>query len=193
MTPNDEGKMFTPAEAKQLRENIIRKWILPGLGKRFEKYTALKSASLLVAQYWCDEANDAVHKRLFFSVLETPDYTSAFECGYGEPDPVNLPDLPPNSEILFEKECEWIGWDNNGMAIPAFAAFCREEGDQERPSEENYVLFSIFRKTDEGFDIEYAGEMIRPWLDGVYPEDFQEMERTEVMKMRDEYLEDLNS
>lgn len=193
MHDNENGKLFTPTEAKQLRENIIRGWILPGLEKRFEKYAALRSAALLVAQYWCDEADDAVHKRLFFSVLETPDYKTALECGYGEHDPVNLPDLPPDSEILFDKDCGWISWDDNGMAIPAFAAFCREESHQELNTEEAYSLFAIFRKTSEGFDIEYCGEMVRPWLDGVRPEFFLEIDPDEVSKIKAEYLEPLDA
>lgn len=193
MTPNDEGKLFTPIQAKQLRENLIRKWILPGLQERFAKFPALRSVGMLVAQYWCDEANDAVHKRLVFSVLETPDYKSALECEYGARDSVNLPDLPPNSDIFFDEECGWISWDDNGIAIPAFAAFCREEGDQERPSEENYALFAIFRKTAEGIEIEYVGEMIRPWLDGIAPEFFEEFRPEEVSKMQAEYLESLDA
>jgi hypothetical protein len=192
--PNlEEGKLFTPAEAKQLRENLIRKWILPALETRFAKYPALKSAGMLVAQYWCDEADDAVHHALIYSVLETPDFQTALSVDYENPDNVNLPDLPSNNEIDWMEHHDFIPWDDNGIAIPAFAAYCRENCHQEMTTEEAYSLFAIFRKTDDGIEIEYVGEMIRPWLDGIAPEFFEEINPEEVSKMKAEYLGSLDA
>jgi hypothetical protein len=189
----EKGKLFTPAEAKQLRENLIRKWVLPALEVRFTKFPQLKSAGLLVAQYWCDEASDAVHSLMYYSVLETPDFQAAISLEYDQNDMINLPDLPSNAGINWCGVEEMIQWDENGIAIPAFAAYCRENCHQEMTTEEAYSLFAIFRKTDNGIETEYVGEMIRPWLDGVYPEDFQEIDPDEISKIKAEYLESLDS
>ena len=184
----EEGKLFTPAEAKQLRENLIRKWILPALEARFTKFPQLKSAGLLVAQYWCDEAGDAVHSLMYYSVLEAPDFQTAISLEYDQNDRVNLPNLPSNSGINWCGVEEMIPWDDNGIAIPAFAAFCREDCHQEMGTEEAYSLFAIFRKTGDGIEVEYVGEMLRPWLDGIAPEFFEEISPDEISKIKAEYL-----
>lgn len=193
MTPNDEGKLFTPAEAKQLREYLIGKWILPGLSERFEKFPSLRSAGLFVSQFWCDEANDAVHKWMFYSVLENPDFSASFSVQAGQTDIDHLPGLPSDHDLTWNSGCQPIQWDDNGIAIPAFAAFCREGSDQESFNEADLSLFAIFRKTDEGIEIEYVGEMIRPWLDGIAPEFFEEISPDEVSKMKAEYLESFDA
>lgn len=193
MHDNEDGKLLTPTEAKQLREKLIQKWILPALEARFAKYPALKSAGMFVSQFWCDEADDAVHLTLIYSVLETPDFQTAIALEYGDPDSVNLPDLPSHNDIDWLERQDFIPWDDNGIAIPAFAAFCREDCHQEMTNEEACSLFAIFRKTEDGFDIEYCGEMIRPWLDGIRPEFFEEIGADEISKIKAEYLETLDA
>lgn len=71
-------RKYTSAEAAQLRERMIREQIVPVVGRAFEAHPELRSATLLVAQYWCDEANDAVHCDVVFSELDTPDTAAAF-------------------------------------------------------------------------------------------------------------------
>jgi hypothetical protein len=190
-----EGKLFTPMEAKQLREKLIRKWILPALEVRFTKFPQLKSAGLLVAQYWCDEASDAVHSLMHYSVLETPDFKAAISLEYDQNDMVNLPNLPSNAGINWCGVEEMIQWDENGIAIPAFAAYCKEGMDQEMTTKEAFSLFAIFRKTDDGIDIEYCGEMLRPWLDGISPEfsDYGGMDEEKAEQIKAKYLETLDA
>jgi len=57
-----------------------------------------------VAQYWADEANDAVHYDIAFSVLSTLELPILAEEDSEEEDEgknaVNLPELPTNWEIL---------------------------------------------------------------------------------------------
>lgn len=187
----EDGKLFTTEEAKQLRENILRESILPRLEKRFAKYPTLKSAGMFIAQYWCDEAEDAVHLRLFFSVLETPDYKSAFACESGLSDPVNLPDLPINTWIFHDEKYGGIPWDDNGITISAFAGFCRDGCHHEMKHEEAYSLYAIFRKNGNAVDVEYWTPMIRPWLDGICPQSFEELDLEEVLRIKAEYLQPL--
>ena len=57
----DEGYMLSPGQTEVTRRRIIRTQMLPAMMAVFAKYPALQSAMLILAQYWCDEADDAVH------------------------------------------------------------------------------------------------------------------------------------
>lgn len=159
---------------------MLESIVLPEVRTAFTLFPQLQSASMLVAQYWCDEAIDAVHYMLVHSVLQTPDLEAAF--GHeddDEPDRVNLPEPLPTSGDLWwrcREEGRQIGkpvwWDDNGEAIPAFAAFCREGAHQEMSRGEAYAPYAILRRAGDDIEVEVVGQMLRPWLDGVAPENF---------------------
>ncbi len=125
------GKMFSAEETQLLRRRYIGEKILPALRLLFEKYPGLQSAALFVAQYWDDEANDAVHPWWLFSIHAVPDFAAAFAEENLNADPVNLPDYPNHWDLYFNPADRTIPWDNNGLSIPLFAAFCREDCHQQ--------------------------------------------------------------
>lgn len=170
--------LYTKKQAAQLRQKIIEQAILPVVKKCFEKYPQIRSATLLVAQYWDDEATDAVHEHFVFSVLDTPDLEAAYktEENYTE-DNINLPGLGKYCylvgdarEELDEEGCHDYYWPNNWDAIPAFAAFCREGASQLMSTAEAYTPYAVFRRCGDDIEIEVVGQMLRPWLDGIQPE-----------------------
>lgn len=138
---------------------------------------------MLVAQYWCDEADDAVHCDLLFSQLPTPDIAAANAASKAELDAedeeaaaaeiaahrsINLPAGLDQATL----ECEthrYISWDANGESIALFAAFCREDCHQEMDPGEAYTPYAFFRRRGEQIDVEVVGTLRRPWLDGVQP------------------------
>ena len=71
-------KKYTSTEVARLREQMIQDQVLPIITRAFDSFPSLKSATLLVAQFWCDEAIDAVHCDLIFSELNTPDLGAAY-------------------------------------------------------------------------------------------------------------------
>lgn len=209
-------KKYTPAEAASLRDRMIREQIVPVLRSAFEAHPTLQSATLLVAQYWCDEANDAVHCDLVFSELETPDTAAAFLARrrrYEDPEPQrsaggasglarwfpwlrkpepavaavqdapratapkgDLTNLPSglDDEVL-ERDYTWkLDWDSNGEPISLFAAFCLEDCHQEMEVGKAYSPYAIFRRRNGDVAVEIVGVMIRPWLDGIKPEEGEE-------------------
>ncbi len=168
--------IYTKEESAELREKIINSEILPTIKVVFDKYPQLQSAMLLVAQYWNDEANDAVHYTVIFSVLPTPAWGREFlETDYDDDDPVNLSGLPSLYEIydsiedfcLFESG-EYC-WENNGNAVPTFAAYCKEGCHQLMDDLDSYTPYAVFRRKEEEIEIEVVGNMLRPWLDGLRP------------------------
>lgn len=203
-TEPTSDKLFTAEETALLRRKYVEKKLIPALQKLFDAFTELRSAALFVAQYWDDEAHDAVYDLWVFSVLETPNFDYPFsdetieeselngtddeeddfpiysKIDNDEPDPVNLPGLGTHNKLTWlwmedhdkYPNFEWISLNHNIMAIPLFAAFCKEGADQGLSSRENYSLFALFRRKPSGIEMEYRGEMLRPWLDGMRPEYF---------------------
>jgi hypothetical protein len=158
----------------KIREKIIDFEIIPKIKMIFNKYLELQSAMILVAQYWDDEAGDAVHYRLIFSVLPTPvlgieliETDDSYDL-----DPVNLPGLPNLDDICYSVD-DFYGfvdgeycWNDNGNAIPAFAAYCKEGCHQDMDYSEAYSPYAVFRRKAAEIEIEVVGTMLRPWLDG---------------------------
>src|SRR6185369_11239674 len=114
----------------------LRTDLLPVVMKLFKTYKLLQSAMLCVAQYWADEANDAVHGMLIVSELFEP----TLEGVDGGDDESAVDPNIPNTHIpqkyskgsssdisLWEHGARFD--DNNG-AIPLWAPFAPEEGDQ---------------------------------------------------------------
>jgi hypothetical protein len=162
--------IYTKEEAADLRSKIISSEIVPTIKVIFEKYTQLQSAMLLVAQYWDDEADDAVHYAMIYSVLPTP--ARGMESLYA-PDPINLPELPSLYEIYgsIENFCIYKGWEysweDNENAVPIFAAYCKEGCHQGMGHLETYSPYAVFRRKEKEIEIEIVGNMLRPWLDGL--------------------------
>ncbi|MDA9003911.1 hypothetical protein N9J26_00305 [bacterium] len=169
-------KKYNEDESTALREEIINQTVMPYLNTIFKAYPGFQSATLLVAQYWDDEANDAVHQDVILSRLETPDLNSAFKAyAEDEKDSINSSDDLPCSVTDWDFDGGIVDttlwrWCDNGSAIPAFAAYCKEAAGQEDDLGEAYLPYAVFRKTETGIEIEIIGEKIRPWLDGVMPE-----------------------
>jgi hypothetical protein len=140
-----EGYCMSAGEAEMARRQYLRKQLLPVVAQYFTTYERLQSAMLCVAQYWCDEANDAVHGLLIVSELFEP----TLEGVESSPADLGTP------------------WDDNSGAIPLWAAFATEGGTQEygHPSEVYASAVMFYRHG--GYEIL---PMRRSQLDGVQPE-----------------------
>lgn len=190
-----EGMMFTATETKKLREKIMTERVIPSVRSRFEKYPALQSAGMFIAQYYNDEAEDAIHIQFKFSVKKKPDFEAAYEVPYDEPDPVNLPDLPNHYDIDNDTTCVCCPWDDNGIVVSAFAAYTKE-GDYNEDDSENYTLYAVFKKTADGVKTTYPGKKLRPWVDGMRPEffgGFDDLDEEQQEQVREDYLQKLDT
>src|SRR5262249_10659708 len=65
----EDGYCMSRGEAEMARRQYIREHLLPVVSRHFQTYETLQSAMLCVAQYWADEADDAVHSALIVSEL----------------------------------------------------------------------------------------------------------------------------
>lgn len=168
-----DGYCMSPGEAEVARRQDVRTHLWPAVSRYFLKYKRLQSAMLCVAQYWADEADDAVHGQLIMSELMEPilEGVSWVEEESGV-DP-NLPNTrikrkygDESSSALSSYECG-AEWDDNSGAIPLWAAFAPEEGNQEFEHLSEVYAPAVMFYRHGGHEIL---PMRRPHLDGVRPE-----------------------
>jgi len=210
---NDIIRKYTPEQTARKRDEYINDIVLPVIRTKFDQIKEFQHAVLFVAQYWNDEARDAVQHQLAFSIMDQPNIesymamvTRSYLAEYDEDEMWATVDFNGKAEsfeldvllegrtafnFLLEKygrdliePLHWEnnyckGWSSNHTAIPLFAAYCKEGGDQDSEFSKNYNPIIIFRRasnTNE-IDYDYIGEMKRPWLDGVMPYAEAENER----------------
>lgn len=188
---------FDPRDTKRARALAIEKAVLPKAARMFALADDLQSAVMGVAQYWDDEANDAVHHHLFYSAERDPDWQrhfvsvaaplleedeellDAWRMAYGFPtleeeaSTIPLERQSIISELVHARE-GWnvarLSWDANGWAIPLFAAFCEEGANQDMVPRQAFTPYAVLRREDDEISVDVVGTMVRPWLDGVPPE-----------------------
>ncbi len=168
-----EGYCMSPGEADVARRRFIREDLLPVVSRYFADHKHLRSAMLCVAQYWADEADDAVHASLIVSELDTPTLKGVgWEQEEGVPDR-NIPNTRLASEY-YERPSSAVSlydtgtrWDDNNGAIPLWAAFAPEGGTQDTSSLSDSYSPAVLFYRHGGHEIL---PMLRPYLDGVRPE-----------------------
>jgi len=154
---------FDPADGDRCRAEFVADQVLPYVAARFAEHPALRSASLLVAQYWDDSARDEVIGRFVFSELDTPDLTDHQAWWGSGPDIVNRPTV---GALLHRSVPLPLAFDYTDGLIALFAAFCREGCTQDDPPSESFNPYAIFRRNDQTITTEVVGVNRRPWLDG---------------------------
>jgi hypothetical protein len=169
--------MPTTEELDSARLAYLESTIVRGVRNYFANYPAIRSACVLVAQYWNDEAYDAVHGEVVFSQLETPDLDAHFAAHQWDGITDSYTKDLVNGEFGIDGFELYMAtrWDSNEEAIPLFQAFC-VDGSQEASDGENYRPYCILRRSESNPDdlsIEVVGQMLRPHLDGIRPDEEQ--------------------
>lgn len=126
----------------------------PWLKEHFKRKPADQSVLVSVAQFWADEANDAVHLTTLASDKPVPDF---FHSDWSDE-----PSTEGTHGVGWEHSPEW---DDNGMSIRCFQAYCGEMGSQELPSAAQSEPFAIIQRTPSGPQLTWLGRCQRAWLD----------------------------
>lgn len=160
-------------EAELARRRYIREHLLPFVQGYFDKYELLRSAMLVVAQYWDDAAYDAVHGNLIVSELPEPvlkgaiSYLPSDESKRIDP---NVPNTRPKDRYSSTGSVVTLwdnGWDENQGSIPLWAAFSPEGAHQEQYDVSESHAPAVMFHRHGGYEVL---PMIRPHLDGVRAE-----------------------
>jgi hypothetical protein len=171
MENDDPPKRFFSSEVRQLRHEFFRDRLLPHVGEWFAQYPKLQSSAFLVAQYYADNAWDEVHTRLVVSELTTPDLNAALtRTASDKEDHQNLPSYGDLNYRFRYSSPETFATNielRDELAIPLFAAFCKEGSTQDFDDVDSFSVCATLRRQAEGtVEIDVA-PMLRPWLDGV--------------------------
>lgn len=168
--------------SEELRTAYLRHVAVPHTRNVFDRSPDARSVMIVVAQYWSDEAVDAVTIEHVVSPLPQPTWPEIYRDNpfYAEED-----DLPPDPSgcvrycetrlgervLGGEGDTYWGGGyprlDDNGAAITAFAAYVEEPGDQERPFTANGSPYALLRRGEGGsVEVDIIGKLHRPaWED----------------------------
>jgi uncharacterized protein (TIGR02996 family) len=153
---------LVPKSPVALRKETLETAFIPYVEATFAAHPKLSSAMLTVAQYWADEADDAVHATVVFSTRETPLWPHPCEWNRDEDERAKKDDLCSSCGNF-----DYMPFDDNGEAIVAFGSCCREDGSQETSMEENYLPYAVARRVpgSPNVDLEIVGGPVRAWLD----------------------------
>jgi hypothetical protein len=130
----------------------VRDELRPWARRYFEQNATTQSVLLAAAQYWADEADDAVHLCAWASTERVPDF---FASEWQQSD-------GPTRSIDWQQRPRW---DDNGSAIRRFQACCGEGGSQELPSSAQAEPFALLRRDGNEVRLHWLGRCVRPWLD----------------------------
>lgn len=127
--------------------------------KLFAMRPNVRSVILAVAQYWADEASDAVHDTLVASERELPLWPHL--CSGTTDDDA--------AEGVAGELCSWCdghlpgleGYHDNGDAVLAFEAWCHEGGSQEASTIENALPCVVARKRGDELELVVIGHIER--------------------------------
>jgi hypothetical protein len=169
--------MATTEELNTIRLQYLEDTVLRGIRPYFATHHQIQSACVLVAQYWNDEAADAVHASVVFSQLPMPDLDAHFTAGEWDPvtDTYGTDDTNGQFGIDGFELYMATRWDSNGEAIPLFQAFC-VDGSQEDSDMSNYRPYCVIRRSQAHhgvLEVVVVGQLLRPHLDGLKPEEEQ--------------------
>lgn len=146
----------------------LRRWSLahevrPLIERIFSERPEVNSVLMAVAQYWADEADDAVHGHLVMSARQTPRWPH--RCGDGPH--AGDGDLCSYccARDFDDPRARWVSWDENGLAIRCWQAFCHEGATQEEDPNFTSVPVVLARRGMDGAVLDLVGRTIRPWLD----------------------------
>jgi hypothetical protein len=161
------------------RNDYYNKTLRDHINQTFADHPWIASVAICVAQYWDDEAQDAVHVKVVFSQLDTPDiehglanfFTGTSWDDSGR-DTINLPAAYElgHYHLLHRPDGRYRGlrWEANGDAIALFASYCKEGAHQDMDRDKAYSVWAVVRRSENGTtEPEVVGVHCRPWLDGV--------------------------
>ena len=154
----------------ELRRKFIASHFVPLAAAAFKRDAEVHSIVMVVGQFWCDEAWDAVHIEMIPTAEREPQWPDClndarfFTVGDGYEEGTERTERL----VGYTVSRDYPNLDNNTDSITAFAAYCQEGCDQEMAISEAYVPYAIARRanTSAGAEVEIVGEMVQPqWED----------------------------
>lgn len=139
-------------DSAELREHYVRWEFAPVAAMALRSMPKWHSVTLAVAQYWSDEASDAVHTVFLPSSSRDPGWPVPPEADS------HWDTMQKLREQVFGDPYRFYG--DNYALILAFASYCRFGCHQEMPVEKAYLPYAIARRDGaSSISIEVVGEV----------------------------------
>ncbi|MEL6343633.1 MAG: hypothetical protein AAFV53_10920 [Myxococcota bacterium] len=159
--------------SSELRAHYLRWEFAPIAAELFRQSPRWASVTLAVAQYWCDEAHDAVHTVIIPSEHVNPGWpTPELRAEEGDDEAAVAVADDANAARWAARQSLWghrVGpfYGDNYDLIVAFAAYCLPGCHQEMDYSQAYRPYAIARRgPDASMEMEIVGRMVQPeWED----------------------------
>lgn len=176
-------KDFDGSSSAALRATYMRETAIPHARDVFAGDPEVQSLLVVVAQFWCDEAVDAVHVEHVISTDRDPVWPAVYvDNPFYLADPqmrdeetgLDVWEASARGTLALNGGRERFHWvvgypilDSNTDAITAFAAYVEEAGTQDMPLAATGSLYAILRRGEgDAVDVDIVGEVHRPeWED----------------------------
>ncbi len=146
-------------DPKQIRQAAMERF-RDVATKIFTQFPAARSVMVGFAQYWADEADDAVHSHLIASDRETPLWPHSCDSEENSWDE-DFPRVAGEYCSTCAEKFPYLPGDANGDSIAGFETFCTEGGSQEAMPADNYTPYAIAHRRDGFVELEYVGSRLR--------------------------------
>lgn len=169
----------------ELRDIFMGRVFKPAMEEIMQREPRIQVLYLGFAQYWDDEANDAVHYYMQAGGDRNLSWEEAFDEKknplFADPDWEKMRKLKEAGKQFWDDTYDltkgvvnelfgYLYYDN-GEFIPAFACYTHEGGNQNNNTDGNYSPYiKAVRQEDGTITFSDVFEMQRPHLDGVRPE-----------------------
>lgn len=153
------------SSSAELRDKCMRERFAPLAKEMFARMPDVQCIAYTIGQYYCDEAEDAVHEEVATFLERDPKWPDAFDQEADDARKAKAFGEHPYGYHEFAFELPML--DDNSSAITAFASYCRELGDQDQPFTDSHVVYAWARRGAGGeVEIDVVGTMHRPeWED----------------------------
>lgn len=164
-----EWKGITGSTSAELRDRFLDQHFRPLAARAFAADPEVGALVLAVAQFWCDEADDAVHAEIVPTADRHPRWPECLRDPrfYDADEDYAYPTERTESLVGWEASRDLPQLDDNSTMITAFGAYCVEGCDQEMAIAEAYRPFAVARRGPDGaIEVEVVGVVHQPhWED----------------------------
>jgi hypothetical protein len=158
---------MTRAAPKE-RRSLLDKFVAQA-AMLFAASPKYRSAMLVVAQYWNDQADDECHARVVVSTRDLPVWPHVCDDYADEIWDDEASAMVPNPARREGEGCDRCMYKTLPFRLhlspPAWEAYCHEHANQDQELGEAYLPYAIARPGPGGVEIEIVGVLQRPWLE----------------------------
>lgn len=160
-------------DLEETKKQVIEEWFLPVAKLLLKEYPSTNCVVVTLAQYWNDEADDAVHVSFIPSSVPFESWDGLFsdknQFYSEESQDFSLPKPDGSTEYVsfYGLSQRAIGFNpylsNDESFISIFERYCKERCSQEMHTQEAYQPYLIVSRDGDEIKIRDLGDLVRVW------------------------------